>query len=345
LVIRLASTAIRRFKPDVTASTTVLVGIPSFRRSDSLRDLLESIANQHVEAIAVEVFVADNDPAGREALAVCQEQAPDYRWPLTCKVVDEPGISAARNAILAEAKARDADLVVMVDDDERVEREFLTELVLMQGRTGADAVGAQITCDFDTPPASNIGRWGVFVAHDLPAGDVPMLHSTAGVLFRCESLARIGWPRFDERFGRTGGEDADYLLRLRSCGFRFASAPLARVHEHVPDERVRATAVLQRGLRMGSSGVRVLLVNHRRREALWVTAKAVVYLGVSPFLLPALVIPKLRLWFVAKSGLAAGRVGGLVGYTKPYYRSFATAPDPMTTGQIEKPVPSPFRPT
>jgi glycosyltransferase involved in cell wall biosynthesis len=61
---------VRRIAFDYAGRVKVLVGIPTHRRPDLLRECLESVAQQEGELPNIEVFVADNDQSGREGIAV-----------------------------------------------------------------------------------------------------------------------------------------------------------------------------------------------------------------------------------------------------------------------------------
>src|SRR5690349_6350722 len=99
------------------AHPRILIAIPSYRRPDRLKKLLMSLETQQsVEEYQIEVFVADNDPANHEAFDVCRGIREDFRWSLTCSIVEERGIAAVRNALLAEARTRCADFIAMIDD-------------------------------------------------------------------------------------------------------------------------------------------------------------------------------------------------------------------------------------
>jgi succinoglycan biosynthesis protein ExoM len=302
------------------AKSRVVIGIPSFRRPDGVRNLLRSIAGQEdIGDLAIEIFVADSDPLRREARAVCEDQAAYFRWPLRCEVVEDAGVSAARNRILADARAREADFVAMLDDDEVADARWLSELVAMQERTGADAVGGLVRYDLPADVPASVLRYGYFNRPRWPPGSVPLLLGAGNVLICCHSLERVGWPSFDARFGASGGEDAEYFIRLRSIGFRYAWAPAAIATEQVSGDRLRETAIVSRAWRTGNNEVRIYQAN-RRAGALAVTiAKAAAMLLASSLLAPMLLIPSRRLWLRSKWASSTGMIAALFGRSASYY--------------------------
>ena len=114
----------------------LLVGIPTHKRPELLRDCLESIAAQQGDLPEIELFVADNDPKGRAGVAVVEDLKASYRFPISATTVEVPGISAVRNAILDEARRRNVDFIAMIDDDETASPEWLDQLLRAQESLG-----------------------------------------------------------------------------------------------------------------------------------------------------------------------------------------------------------------
>jgi glycosyltransferase involved in cell wall biosynthesis len=300
----------------------VLIGVPSHRRPDGLRRLLRSLeAQEGLDGTDVEVFVADNDATGGEAITVCKELAPDFRWPLTCELVEERGISAARNAILDQARQKRADFVGMIDDDEVAEPNWLRELLMMQEGTGADVVGGPVVSIFEREPSATVRELNYLTRPARKPGPIAMIDGTGNVLISCASLSRIGWPSFDAAFGVTGGGDKEYFTRLRKSRLRFAWAPKAIAQEYVPASRANARWVLRRAFRVGNSDFRITRLHGTPADSLISFGKALFLLGTGPICLPVLLVPTRRLWLMAKWSRAAGKVAALFG---SHYREYAS---------------------
>ena len=56
----------------------VLIGIPTHKRPQLLRECLESIESQEGDLPGVRVFVADNDPKGRAGATLAAELAGSF---------------------------------------------------------------------------------------------------------------------------------------------------------------------------------------------------------------------------------------------------------------------------
>lgn len=298
----------------------VLVGIPSHRRPEGLRAALASVAAQDgVDDFEIEVFVADNDAIRREACGVCNEVAPDFRWPLKCEIVEERGISAARNAILERARNRDAEFVAMIDDDEVADQSWLSQLLAMQRQTGADVVGGPVESIFAANQTAEYADLSYFNSAPHRPGRIECLDATNNVLISCSALSLIAWPQFDPEFGLTGGEDKEFFTRVGTRGLSFGWAPAAIVKEHVPASRSRSRWVLRRAFRIGNNDIRITRLHGSTAHLLGSVSKAVVVLGAAPLCLPLLLFPKRRIWIMAKWARAAGKIAALTGVRSSDY--------------------------
>ncbi len=115
----------------------VIIAIPTYKRPRMLQRLLDALALLETSA-DVRVLVADNDAQGQQGLALCENVAPCYRWPLRAVIAHQRGIAQVRNTLVAEALADpDTDFVCMIDDDEWPDPCWITEFLKTQALTGA----------------------------------------------------------------------------------------------------------------------------------------------------------------------------------------------------------------
>jgi succinoglycan biosynthesis protein ExoM len=292
---------------------SVLVGIPTHKRPDLLRECLASVERQVGALPEVSVFVADNDANGRAGAELATELATKFRFPLASTVVDEPGISAVRNAILDEARRRKVAFVAMIDDDETASPEWLDRLLAMQRSTSADVVGGPVKYSFATPPKPSVAEARMFNKKPRPAGKSPPLRSTANFMVSARALAAADWPTFDLDFGLTGGGDTEWFMRLGRLGLRFAWAPEAVTNEGVPPERATEEWVLKRAYRAGNSNMRAALKHWPSKPLIYNLGYVALAIGSAPLLAALLLAPKRRLWVRGVWRAAAGRTAALLG--------------------------------
>ena len=274
----------------------VWIAIPTFRRPIELRHLLETLADV-VQREDVMLLVADNDGEAREGAAVVRAILDEgYRLPITVLPVAEPGLCAVRNAICRAAMADPAmRFVAMIDDDEWPQPGWLDALLACQARVGADVVAGPVDFHFLGQPP----RWAretlVFRPEQRAWGATDMLWASNNLLVGRRALEMIDAPWFDPQFNRSGGEDLDFLARLREAGARFGWAPQARVSEWVPPERARLSWVLRRMWRIGFTET---LARRKRRPGiagrLILLARTIGILTVRTVGLAALLLPGAR---------------------------------------------------
>ena len=292
----------------------VTIAIPTFRRPKGLARLLDSIASLKTAA-DVTVIVGDNDAEGRQGFAVCETlRERGYRWPLEAMVVAERGISQNRNALVARALSRPAmQYLVMIDDDEWVQPEWLDAFLRTQSQFQADAVEGRVVAVFKDGTTT---RHYEGVTSDRGAsGPMGLLQSTANVLMTRRALEQIPPPHFDLQFALSGGEDKDFFVRLKAQGARFAWSAEAVIYADVPDSRAGARWALARAYRAGNSDMRVFL---KHRENLMAMLRELAKIAGALLLSPLTAVifvasANRRRAALRKFFRAAGKVAALFG--------------------------------
>ncbi|MDE3115118.1 MAG: glycosyltransferase [Pseudomonadota bacterium] len=294
--------------------TDLTIAIPTCRRPKGLRRLLASLAALETEA-AVTVLVGDNDAEGRQGHDLCGALKQEgYRWPLEAILVKQRGISQNRSALVARALERpQMQILVMLDDDEWVQPEWLEALLRAQSRFDADAVEGRVIAVFKD--GTTTGQYEG-IAYDCgPSGLKDILHSTANVLVTRRALERMAPPHFDPQFALTGGEDKDFFVRLKAQGARLAWSREAFIYSDVPQSRTGARWTFARAYRTGNSDMRVFLKHRTGAAAL---LREFAKIGGALLLWPLLALilalsPTRRMAALRKVCRAAGKMAALFG--------------------------------
>ncbi len=233
--------------------TVVAICICTFRRPQELRKLLESLQLLETKQ-DVRVFVADNDPQSAEGLQVCQSQdSPGFRWPIRAFLAHEPGISSTRNAVIEAALADpEVECLAMLDDDEWVEPDWLTQLLKTRDETKADITAGKVNAVFGGPEQEWRAGCSIYSHDDGSDGVVEMLYGAGNILVSRDALQRLPTPIFDPAFSFTGGEDRHFFKIAKRHGITFARSSRACVHELYAGERATRRWVLKRAYRLGS---------------------------------------------------------------------------------------------
>jgi len=228
--------------------TTVAICVPTFRRPQGLRKLLQSLAEISVEGLGnvrPRLVVVDNDVDGSAGSVVAEWHG---RWPLDYVVEPRRGEPYARN--LAVDRASDAELIAFIDDDEWADSEWLAELVKTQRESCADIVLGPVIPRFAVPPSSWLERGGYFGPLQFPPNS--RLHFAYGgnVLVRASVFQDL---RFSERYVKLGGVDTHLFMRAHLAGRTIVWSPGARVFESIPPERMRLGWLVRREFRRGNT--------------------------------------------------------------------------------------------
>lgn len=233
---------------------TIDIGIPTYRRPELLKILLESIARLEIApACRIRVLVCDNDPNGS---AFQSAHAARDSLGLDLIYFTEPvqGISQARNCILSRSRG---SFLAFLDDDEFVEPLWLRRILDAQAQFDADVVFGPVRGVLpDGAP-----RWAsihpCFKRPDMPTGTKMSFGGAGNVLIKT-SVIIDGKLQFDPSFSTTGGEDVDFFNRLNMAGARMIWCAEALAMEHVPPNRLTLQWVMKRSFRSGQCYARAI---------------------------------------------------------------------------------------
>ncbi len=295
----------------------VAVTICTHRRPDVLGGLLDRLVEVAEDArpvASIAVVVVDDDPDG-SAEPVARSASSSFERGLEYHRTGSRSISTARNASLRQGAAA-GDWLAMIDDDCRPSVNWVSELLRVQGATGADVV---VGACADVAPA-DAPSWLTdepFLSSDL---DTPDGAPTDGghlknLLLSTRYLESSG-AGFAESLGVSGGEDAAFLHELEQAGGSRRFAAHAVVSERIPPERATLRYQLRRRFWYGNTETITSVATgsaSRSRMALGGIKLAVVAAAGS---LARVVRREGTQWRYSLSEIlrGAGRVLGAVGY-------------------------------
>lgn len=302
-----------------------IVTLPTFRRPQLLLDTLDSLARQQTQR-RFAVIVMENDAEGREGAAAATARLGKGDLAGMAIIAHERGNCSAYNAgwLTALRVFPGFARLLVIDDDEVADADWLERMCATAEQLGADIVGGPQVPIFAQPSMQKWAAHPVFSPTHRQTGVVEALYSSGNLLLDRKVLEAMGPPHLDLRFNFMGGGDADFLNRAVLRGYRLAWCNEGVVRETVPARRVEFDWVRARSLR---NGVISTLVEKKMRAEepfgrLRVIAKSLALLGASP------VRAAIRL---AKTGSFAnasypilvglGRVMAEFGYANEQYRN------------------------
>lgn len=201
----------------------VLVAIPTYRRPESLRtllDLLQRVKERHSMAI----LVLDNDPDG-SASALSSHEAVVGGEILAVA----GGLASVRNAALERAETRGVHCVAFLDDDMRPEQEWLRSMLNVQKRFAADLVVGAI---HQPPGIDSLPHARAILRRFDGQKEGPTDQDiTSGNLLVSMDFVRRSGIRFDTSLDSSGAEDTWFGRQARQHGAVVAYAPEAAAAE------------------------------------------------------------------------------------------------------------------
>lgn len=307
----------------VTSSSTALTGtaahaegyisvcIASMGRP-SLARTLHSLEEQDCPS-PFRVLVIDDSLDGAAARVV-SNGAP---WRLAIEVhrVGSQNIATARNACLERATGT---FMAFLDDDEWAHPGWLASLIGTANTWGADAVFGPVVPVYPPGTAPHIVKSELLQRDPGATGSPVTTGGTGNVLLRRATIERLGLT-FDERFGRTGGEDTEFFHRLAGKGGAMTAAANAIAYEEVPPARLELRHLRRRYMRGGYTFAQVVLTNSgtpRRLTFLAVAAGKTLATAVAAVLLRP-IRPDKALTFTIRTWAHIGKLLHGLGFRSP----------------------------
>jgi glycosyltransferase involved in cell wall biosynthesis len=216
----------------------ITVAICTRNRAALLEKAVRSVLRQmtgDAELLIVDNASTDDTPAVAARLVSSNPRVTVYREA-------EPGISAARNAALKQARG---EFVLFLDDDETAETDWLVAYQRFLSAPPSEkiaAVGGAYFTEFEIPPAR---RGDASISFDC--GDSPKCLPYPGSLYggntayRRETALAVGM--FDPQLGRR--EDSDMNLRLQDAGYEIWWLPGAAIWHFSPAKGMKFHIIMR----------------------------------------------------------------------------------------------------
>jgi GT2 family glycosyltransferase len=213
---------------------TLTVVVPTWRRTDALDCCLEGLARQRRPPNEVLVVHRPDDVKTKEFLSGSRSGS----LPVRGLVVGAPGLVAARNAALAEARG---DVVAFIDDDAVPHEDWTARITsAFSSDQELGGLGGRDLIQSDRLPLRDvIGKvqwFGRTIGnHHLgvgPAREVDFLKG-CNMSYRARAVSRT---RFDHRLRSSGAqvcEDMAFCLKLKRAGWKLEYDPAVAV-DHRP---------------------------------------------------------------------------------------------------------------
>lgn len=263
----------------MTANLASVV-ICTYNRAASLRQALETITGQETDDFAYEVVVVDDESADNTR-AVVQEAAARASVPVRYVFHEgRAGIGSARNRGVREARG---EWIIFFDDDQLAEPYWLRHLIEVAKHHGASCVGGPRRLDLSPEQLTSLGPVCRSVLGEHLYLEPPAvlggkeLPSTGNLLIARRVFDQVGV----FASGISGGEDTEFLNRLRAAGCDVWTSPRAMCAHMIPPYRTHARYFRWVSMRWGFGFAKMDAGRHGRlRTAFLCTARMLQALAV-----------------------------------------------------------------
>jgi glucosyl-dolichyl phosphate glucuronosyltransferase len=218
----------------------VTVAVTTYNRADMLRQTLGDLVRQDYPADRHEVLVIDNNSRDhtREVLASFAGSRPAPRWILETR----QGLSHGRNRAIAEMRG---EILILADDDIRVSPDWVRQLVAplaADTRRQIGAVGGEVIPDFPGGRPDWIAEWHAPLSFRPDAGPLGPDQNPMGASLALPRWVFATYGKFSTSLGRKGdrffgGEETEFLRRLRDGGAEIWFVPAAKALHQMPVSR------------------------------------------------------------------------------------------------------------
>ena len=230
----------------------IVIAAATFNRPKGLAALLDGVEAQDIsQGTLLRVVIVDNSEDAN-ARAYVEKRAATYRWPLSYHHEHRRGIAYARNRGLKDAVETGDDYVVFIDDDERPQADWISELLKVARETGATAVIGAVKPVFAAPPPWWIeaGRF-LEPPHYPDRTTIEYGHTTnALVELRCVRRLNLDFP---PEYALTGGEDTVFFKAIRDNGGATVFARNAITFEDIVPKRATLRSLTKFWFRSGNT--------------------------------------------------------------------------------------------
>lgn len=207
---------------------------------------MRALTADPTKGVTVRLLIIDND-SDSSAEAVARSFGSND---LDYVVEPEPGISAARNRAIDEA--RHSDLLVYLDDDERPRERWLDPLVQTWRTSKAAAVMGRVISEFEGELDPWVAAGDFFRRPSMVTGTEIRVVAAGNLLLDLHQLRSLG-VRFEHSLGLSGGEDTLLSRHLEQRGARMVWCDESSATDYVPPSRMKRQWVLTRAWSHGNT--------------------------------------------------------------------------------------------
>ena len=305
------------------------------QRPKMLEALLRSWSSLMIpEKVKVTFLVVENDTEERSKDLIETLRPTFKNCDLVYALENESGIPFARNRAATESIEIGSDLLLFVDDDEEVPRDWLQKIIQGYRNSEAKLIGAPLRA---RRPEENLTFLQKLMFTNLKsryrkkerrASRKASLKGTTGVTIVTNNwLAETSlfsehniW--FDESMRHTGGTDSKFYAEVIAKGLQTAWVQGAHVYETIPPERLSFLYQYGRARDQSNTNFRRKNNGTVRLNPIVLTSILIKLIAVIGLILTLPITAGRTLMTLARAlGWIAGRIGAIAGSRSTLYSS------------------------
>lgn len=227
----------------------ICVCICTYQRPELLRRLLSTLEAQETQGLFdYSIVIVDNDKHA-SAKEIVESFARRSNIQTRYYVEGEQNIALARNMAVENARG---DFIACIDDDEFAPKDWLQNLYTCCMRYAVDGVLGPVKPHFSEGCPVWLNKARVCDRPSHPTGMIMCATDTrTGNLLMRRDIFDDPDNRFDPQFGRSGGEDVWFFVKVIAKGRVFIWCDEAEVYEAVTPDRWKMSYYLLRSMRIG----------------------------------------------------------------------------------------------
>ena len=222
------------------------IGIATYKRPKMLKRSIHSLQNMNTTSyLEICIIIADNDIKG-SAIDIIEKLKTEIKYPINYEIEKGRGIPFARNNILRQALKLDVDYLAFIDDDEWVDKDWLSIHWNYMKSSDADVTYSFVKTVYPENTPKWILKGNFFQRAKEKTGKLRKVAYTNNVIFDFKKIVKDWNIYFDESFGLTGGSDVDYFYRVVEKGAVIRHIRHAEVSEELENNRMKASFLFKR---------------------------------------------------------------------------------------------------
>lgn len=281
----------------------------------------------------VSIIVVENDTTSSIS-EIIETFANEMPFKILHILETKPGIPAARNRAVAEAIKDNADVILFIDDDEAVAKDWLSAILERYRNCELKLIGGPVIALYEKAPKGFLKTiiWqGVRDRFKRRASRAEKLWSkgreneitvVTNNWLADKSIFTEHDIWFDETLIKSGGSDTDFFYRCLDNGIKTGWAPDAIVYETNPDSRLTPSYVFWRACHQRRASVDRKIRSRGFRKFAVKSIPEVIYRLAIILLGPILVIlsgGKFLTRYIRSVGTLYGLISGIMGARSTLY--------------------------